>query len=269
MNNLITYPSDINEEQGFYLSHQTIKAGTAFPLHWHDYLEFELILSGKAKHVYNNTVYEVASGSAYMMSYYDFHSLTALSDVELYSIHFTKDLLHPDLVRFFDFNRFRCHFDPEETRELVQKLRTLYKEAQNRSAFYKIIVQNILSELVILIMRKTATSIEHAAPLPVHQAVAYINEHFTANLTLRDLAERLSFSPNYLGQLFREQTGRTFNEYLNTVRLKYACSLLCSTSLTIKEIAYCSGYRSVEYFIYSFKNHMSVTPSHYRQANQN
>ena len=268
MTDLITYPSDINEEQGFYLSHQTIKSGTAFPLHWHDYLEFEIIISGQAKHVYNNTVYEVTSGSAYMMSYYDFHSLAALSDVELYSIHFTRDMLHPELIPFFDFNRFRCDFDPEETKELVQKLWILRKEAQSRSPFYKIMVQNALSEIVIQIMRKTSISTEHIAPLPVHQAIAYINDHFSSNLTLKVLADQLSFSPNYLGQLFREQTGRTFNEYLNTVRLKYACSLLHSTGLTVKEIAYRSGYSSVEYFIYSFKNHMTMTPNQYRKTTQ-
>ncbi|MBQ7840165.1 MAG: AraC family transcriptional regulator [Lachnospiraceae bacterium] len=262
---LMVYQSDIEEELGFVLLERHIPAGTDFPLHWHDYIEFEIVVSGSARHVYNGNAYTISEGSAYMMSYYDFHGVTALTDLELYSIHFNRNMLHPDLIPFLDFNRFRCRFDPPETDHIVKKLLQLSTESQKAQPFYKILVQNILSEIVVLMIRKCKADTDHATPQPVLQAVAYINDNFQRDLTLTELADHLSFSPNYLGQLFKNQTGRTFNEYLNTLRLKYACRLLSLTDLTVKEVAFTSGYSSVEYFLSVFKKKMMMTPNAYRK----
>ena len=49
-------------------------------------------------------------------------------------------------------------------------------------------------------------------------------------------------------------------------RLKYACGLLCTSSLSVKQIAFESGYNSAEYFVYVFKQKLGVTPSEYRKA---
>lgn len=74
----------------------------------------------------------------------------------------------------------------------------------------------------------------------------------------------MNFSANYIGKLFKNQMKCSFNEYVNTLRLKHACSLLHSSNMTIKEIADASGYSSIEYFMYSFKKKMMMTPSEYR-----
>ena len=102
-------------------------------------------------------------------------------------------------------------------------------------------------------------------PLPVYQAIAYLNEHFLDKISLAKLASQLSFSPNFPGHLFKTQIGCSFNDYLNTLRLKYACSLLLSSNIPVKEIAYSAGYSSVEYSMYVFKKRMHMTPGEYRR----
>ena len=117
-------------------------------------------------------------------------------------------------------------------------------------------------------IRKSSADKIHVAPLPIQQAIAYMNEHFLEKITLEELAEQLSFSTNYLGQLFKNQIGCTFNEYLNTLRLKYACSLLVASDMPVKEVAYISGYSSVEYFMYVFRKKMGMTPGEYRRQGE-
>lgn len=263
--NLSTYQSDIDRKQGFVLTKQFLPAGKSYPLHWHDFIEFELILSGTADHIYNHTEYTVSPGSAYMMCYYDFHGITALTDLTLYSIHFDKELLPDDIIPFLDFNRFRCQLTEEEQRHILQLLDRLTKEADDALPFHNLLIHNILSEIVIMMIRKSTTNGNLSTPLPIQQAISYINANFTRSLTLEEMAGELSFSPNYLGQLFKKQTGRTFNEYLNTLRLKYACSLLSVSNLSVKEVAFTAGYRSVEYFLYQFKKNMLMTPNEYRR----
>ena len=263
--NLGKYKLDISDEYGFILYHQMIPAKTRYPLHWHEFLEFEIIESGSAEHIYNEEAYTVGPGDAYMMCYYDFHELTALTDVTLYSIHFHKNLIDPEIAKCLGFQKFRCTFNKEESARIILCMKELEEEVSNRQPFSKQITQNIISEIVITMIRKSTLNGIHPAPLTIQQAIAYLNEHFLEKITLEELSAQLSFSPNYLGHLFKTQTGCTFNDYLNTLRLKYACSLLLSSQIPIKEIAYTAGYSSVEYFMYVFKQRMHMTPGEYRK----
>ena len=72
-------------------------------------------------------------------------------------------------------------------------------------------------------------------------------------------------TPKYLGALFKKNTGNSFHHYLNMMRLKCACSLLKTTNMSVKDAALTSGYNSIEHFIYTFKKHLSVSPTAYRK----
>lgn len=115
-------------------------------------------------------------------------------------------------------------------------------------------------------MKKNDTQKQPDITLPVQQAILYINEHFTEKITLVELAKILAFSPNHLGYLFKLQMGITFTEYLNNIRMNYACSLLQSSDLLVKEIAFISGFHSAAYFTQSFKQKVHLTPKEYRKV---
>jgi YesN/AraC family two-component response regulator len=72
-------------------------------------------------------------------------------------------------------------------------------------------------------------------------------------------------TPNYLGVQFTKKMGISFSDYLNTMRLRYACNLLDSTDLAVKEIAFASGYNSVEHFGYTFKKILGDSPLNYKK----
>ena len=93
-----------------------------------------------------------------------------------------------------------------------------------------------------------------------------VQARFLEDITLEELASTAFVTPNYLGALFKKWTGSTFPAYLNTVRLRHACNLLLTTDLSVKEIAFASGYRSVEHFCYTFQKMLRTTPRAFRQA---
>lgn len=262
--NLEKFEEDRFWENDYSINDYLLEPGRHIPLHWHDYLEFEFIVSGQIKHIYNNKEYLLEPGSACLMCYYDFHELTTLTDVHMYSIHFDKSLLVPELAQSLEYNKFHCRFSETETALLEQKIKELLKESDEKLPFYTLNIKSKINEIVISMIRKATSNEVAIASLPIQQAVSYMNEHFVEQITLKGLAKQLSFSTNYLGMLFKKQMGCTFNEYLNTLRLKHACNLLSSSDISVKEISYASGYSSVEYFMYAFKKKMLMTPIEYR-----
>ena len=266
--NLLWFASDFPDEDGILIEQHHSPAGETIPLHWHEYLEFELIISGTGKHIYNHHEYPLTRGSVYMTGYHDLHELTSLTDLEIYSIHFSRQFLDPEIARCLDYNRFHCQLSEEETAWVIQQIGKLLDEIHSDRPLRSLLIKNLFSEILVMMIRKSSPNELHALPETIQQVLAYMKENFRRKLTLRQVSEQLSFSPNYLGLLFKQTMGCTFNEYLHSLRLKYACSLLLKSDLSIKEIAAASGYSSTEHFLTSFKQKMQRTPSEYRRQTE-
>lgn len=99
----------------------------------------------------------------------------------------------------------------------------------------------------------------------VEEIIDNIRERVHENITLRDMANRFSFSPNYLGVLFKEETGYNFSDYVIKLRMERARELLVSTKLKIYEVASQTGYQYLPYFSRQFKEMYGMTPLEYRR----
>lgn len=94
--------------------------------------------------------------------------------------------------------------------------------------------------------------------------ISYVNEHFSEDITLEQLAKRAGLSPYHFIRTFKRETGFTPHEYIIHVRISTAKYLLKNTQLTIKSICFDTGFSSESIFCTSFKKQMGVTPGEYR-----
>ncbi|MCR5656276.1 MAG: response regulator [Butyrivibrio sp.] len=92
-----------------------------------------------------------------------------------------------------------------------------------------------------------------------------LNEKYAQNITLKDFAAKYYINSSYLGQLFRKQYGMSFREYLNSVRINKAASMLLKSGEKIGLIAENVGYHDTDYFINKFIAIKGCTPSKYRK----
>jgi YesN/AraC family two-component response regulator len=99
----------------------------------------------------------------------------------------------------------------------------------------------------------------------VAEMIRYLNGRLGDNLTLRDVADAFGFSPNYLGTLFKEDTGVNFSDYLIASRLDRARELLDDPRLKIYEIAEKVGHKNLPYFSKQFKERFGMTPGEFRK----
>jgi len=92
----------------------------------------------------------------------------------------------------------------------------------------------------------------------------YIEQNYN-HCSLTSLAEKFNFNPNYLGNMLKERTGKTFLELVQMQRMIRASVLLKNTTKSMDDIAFESGYESSSFFHRKFKQHFGCTPSQFRK----
>ena len=111
---------------------------------------------------------------------------------------------------------------------------------------------------------KPNTPLDHRAQV-VAQVQQYIRAHLAEKLTLNDVAAVFNFSPNYLSQLFAQNSERGFVEYVTTARIAAAKELMAATALKIYEVSSRVGFDSAFYFSKVFKKLEGASPREYIQ----
>lgn len=95
----------------------------------------------------------------------------------------------------------------------------------------------------------------------ITKALIYIQENYTADISLEKCAEIVGCSYTSLSKEFKKETGLRFVEYLNQQRVNKAKSLLIRNDISMKEIVEQSGFRNYNYFFKVFKEMVGMTPS--------
>ena len=151
-------------------------------------------------------------------------------------------------------------------------LTTIVTEHRAKSPFYKIRVNNCLTELAIHMLRNY-TEKELAPSVNVSRAqlslVSEINEFIAHNyqrrLSIEEIADELGFNKSYMMRTYKKVTSMTILEKLYTVRCNHAMERLSNHKKSITEIAYLSGFESPSHFGKIYKKHTGLSPSEFRK----
>lgn len=103
----------------------------------------------------------------------------------------------------------------------------------------------------------------------VQKVINHINLNVAEAHTLKSLSALCHISPTYLSTLFKQETGSTLIDYINTQRVRRASHLLETTDRTVASIAEEMGILDVNYFARIFKRTFGVTPTRYRREKRN
>jgi AraC-like DNA-binding protein len=101
-------------------------------------------------------------------------------------------------------------------------------------------------------------------PASVVQIRDYIQQNYTENFSLQEMARRCGLNSSYFSRAFREAVGVPPFEFINRIRVQKACLLLKRTEMTILEIALSVGYNNISFFNRYFRKIMKMSPREYR-----
>ena len=95
--------------------------------------------------------------------------------------------------------------------------------------------------------------------------VKYINENYNQITDIEEIAEHFFISKFHLCRIFNKNLGIPLITYLNTIKIREACTLICQGRLNLTEIAIRCGFNSSSYFCKVFKNEKGLSPTEYKK----
>ncbi len=151
--------------------------------------------------------------------------------------------------------------------EIARRLASLLNQTRARQ------VTGILEILVLLSESATLTTLlpgdqvyqRGSHSVEAKRAIDYIFRYYDQPIDASTLAEISQVHPSSLGRLFRRTTGSTPTDFINQVRINYACQLLSETNEAIVDICHRCGYQNLSYFNRVFKQINDASPSQYRK----
>ncbi len=103
----------------------------------------------------------------------------------------------------------------------------------------------------------------------VYNLKNHIEEEFFKDINLKQLAALYSFNEKYLGRIFKNETGLTFHEYLNEIRLEKATEMLLNSDDSVISISKKCGFNNVTYFNRIFLKKFEKTPLEFKNSKSN
>ncbi|MCD6355361.1 MAG: helix-turn-helix domain-containing protein [Prolixibacteraceae bacterium] len=91
----------------------------------------------------------------------------------------------------------------------------------------------------------------------------YLTTSYQRKIELEKVSEIAHLHPSAFCRFFKEKTGKSLSNFVNDMRISYACRLIIEGELSVSQICFESGFNNLSNFNRAFKNHTGFTPTGY------
>lgn len=242
-------------------------------MHCHNFYEIEVVARGSGTQILNGQLCQLRQGSVTLMSPSDFHSVSPQNDLHVYNFMFRGAMISPEILEqvwAYDGNKF-LNFQENDFRDIIFLCQLLEREHQKETEDRPVFMKNLMECFFMLLLRalkRQDTELPRKMSTPIQTCIQYLHQHFRENPPLPQTASIVSLSPNYFAHRFHEEMGLTYTEYLTKLKLEQAKKLLLSSSLSVTEVCFSSGFTSISNFMKVFKKDTGCSPRQYMQSRQ-
>lgn len=250
--------------------------------HSHKFFELAYIKKGPIKHSFNGKEQILNNGDYFIVDYGVRHGYVG-TDIAVINCLFRPELIDRTLVNCSGFddvlNNYLIKYyhkgakvDPEKRvyhdfdgsiYTILNKMADEYRDKKNG---YMELIRCYMIEIIIKTMRTTTINLAYDETSGIVKYISqYVELNYAKPLTLGKICKNLSYSLPYVSKKFKEETGESFMEYLQRIRIEEACRLLYNTKATVDKISQMVGYSDVKYFRKIFRDVLNITPNRYRK----
>jgi len=252
--------------------------------HFHDAIECIYMTEGCVKVYIDGRVDRLSAGDLILFRSRGIHTMYTedAKRTQYYVLKVNPALLHrisPSTVggrfcfRFSVFNPSLKHIWRKEELEggaILSHVNKLIENLKNPTGISD--VSMILAALSVLEEMFAQTETEFSALSQysdlIHRATVHINEHFSEDISEKELAQSFGLSYAYFSRAFKAATGKSFRDYLSGVRINQAQQLMVNTDLSVADVAAKCGYGSVSHFISAYKRAHGTSPLQARKRSR-
>ncbi len=245
-----------------YLSASRKHLHGSVSLHGHDFFEIEYIIGGTGNYRIDGTDHPVRPHTLVLLSPANAHAVSG--DMELINVMFRTEFSSEETTFLGAFlNTSPILFLSEKNSAFLCALLSELTEAHKTDLRYAL----LLLRCVLCKLAALAEGRQTALPTYVQRGILYILEHFQKGVTLEETARHLGLSGAYFSDIFAQQMGQSFKNYLDGIRFSYAKNLLAFTDVPIGEVFARAGFSDYANFARRFKAAFGMTPTAYRAQN--
>lgn len=226
------------------------------------------VASGKA-HFYFNGVEEIVNAGNMVIyrpreeqRYYYY----GIDQTEVYWVHFTGNNVK-NILRKYGILDDAHVIHTGTSLEYKRLFLAMIQELKLCKEDYEELLVNYLQQLLIMMHRAINSKPRGKNPLLMSEmdsAVRYFHENYNTSISIEEYATEHHMSVSWFIRNFKEYTNSTPAQYLLSLRISNAQSLLESTSYNISEIADIVGYDNPLYFSRLFRKQCGMSPSEFR-----
>lgn len=253
-----------------------------FEVPWHQHIEYELILftEGEGMSFIGNYSGEFKTGDIFFLGKNLPHTFQKRKKDMVTSavvVQFREDFWGRDFMELPESREIMELFDCSmQGLQIHGKskflLRSIIKEMEQHKGFQRII--KLLQGLYLINYRKeysTLSTQEVALANPkdmerIDKVFRHTVDFFQQRITLAEVAEIAGLSVPAFCNYFKKSTKKTYIDFLNEIRIGFACKLLITSDSSIVNICYESGFNTLANFNKQFLKVKKTTPSRYRKV---
>lgn len=247
--------------------------------HWHDDLEIAVIIQGRFCYQIKDHSFNLNPGDGLLINSRVPHTIIAKGEDEpiVLSVIFSPAFLYGTPASIIYQNLFKPYMNspelagillPENEVAVIREIDVLYQEA-SFGAELKIkgmlcnLFYDLLSRRRYMLASGKASNEESLSRLKI--LLDTIHENYAEQLSLSELASKISISKEGCCRFFKGMTGKTISQYLEDYRVSQGILLLQKDQYSIMQISYLVGFGNPGRFSAAFARRMNCTPSQYRK----
>jgi AraC-like DNA-binding protein len=253
--------------------------------HYHNNYEISFITEGSGKRIVADSIEEFQPGDLVFIGSSIPHVWIAdkeqkpLSDrtLEMVFLQFSSDIFFPQLLALPEFMHVKKALEMSErgiqvVGQTLNEVSEIMLQLPYLTGFDRI---NYFFRLMDII-GKSDSNISLASEefmrkqfKPANRRIRLIHEylmnHYREEVDLQQLAVLVSMAEGSLCRFFKMNVGISVFEYLNRIKVEFACKLLMDPEMGIVDVCLDSGFNNLSHFNKQFRKNTGVTPSEYRK----
>lgn len=230
------------------------------------------VLEGRGKYQVGDEVYEISGGQGFLIEpeVLTFYQADAKDPWTYLWIGFQGEKAQ-EFMKDIGLNSQKLIFRSKHAEKLKEIVVSMLKN-NTYSVTSQFILEGLLYTFLSVLTEDieiTFSSEKERENLYIRKAIEYIQNTYSNNIKVSDIASYVCINRSYLYTLFQKNTGMSPQEYLANYRLTRAAELLDVTDLPVSSVAMSCGYRDPLVFSKAFKGKKGISPSQYRKMSRN